>query len=97
MGSFRQTYVPPALLARVVTGMQFVNLGAIPLGALLGGAAATVVGTRGAIWAMTILYAISGLILVLGPWRGRRDLPSPSARSGAAPGPQSPNTVELSS
>ena len=77
-GSFRQTYVPPALLARVVTGMQFVNLGAIPLGALLGGAAATVVGTRGAIWAMTVLYAVSGLILVLGLWRGRRDLPSPS-------------------
>jgi hypothetical protein len=83
-GSFRQAYVPPALLARVVTGMQFVNLGAIPLGALLGGAAATVVGTRGAVWAMTLLYAASGLILVLGPWRGRRDLPAPS-------------TVELSS
>jgi hypothetical protein len=77
-GSFRQTYVPPTLLARVITGMQFVNVGAIPLGALLGGAAATVVGTRGAIWAMTILYAVSGLILILGLWRGLRDLPSPS-------------------
>ena len=83
-GSFRQTYVPPTLLARVVTGMQFVNLGAIPLGALLGGTAATVAGTRGAIWAMTVLYAVSGLILILGPWRGRRDLPSPATTRSPA-------------
>jgi predicted MFS family arabinose efflux permease len=77
-GSFRQTYVPPALLGRVVTGMQFVNLGAIPLGALLGGAVATALSTRGAIWCMTIFYACAGLILILGPWRGRRDLPAPA-------------------
>ena len=84
-GTFRQTYVPPALLARVVTGMQFVNLGAIPLGALLGGAAATALGTRGAIWCMTIFYAAAGAILLLGPWRGRRDLPSPTLPPTPAP------------
>lgn len=83
-GSFRQSYVPPELLARVVTGMQFVNLGAIPLGAVLGGLVATAVGTRGAITVMTIGYALAGLILLLGPWRGRRDLPAP------APGRPSP-------
>ena len=76
-GTFRQTYVPPALLARVVTGMQFVNLGAIPLGALLGGALATMAGTRWAIAVLVIGYALAGLILLRGPWRGRRDLPSP--------------------
>ena len=80
-GSFRQTYVPPALLGRVVTGMQFVNLGAIPLGALLGGTVAAALGTRGAIWCMTIFYACAGLILLLGPWRGRRDLPAPAPRT----------------
>lgn len=58
-GSFRQSYVPPALLARVVTGMQFVNLGAIPLGAVLGGLVATTVGTRDAITIMTIGYALA--------------------------------------
>ena len=47
--TFRQLYVPAALLGRVMTGMQFVNYGAIPLGALLGGGAATRVGARGAI------------------------------------------------
>jgi hypothetical protein len=74
-GSFRQSYVPPMLLGRVVTGMQFVNLGAIPLGAVLGGAAASAIGTRGAIAVMTVGYAFAGLIIARGPWRGRRDLP----------------------
>ncbi|MFI5930876.1 MFS transporter [Actinoplanes sp. NPDC051494] len=74
-GSFRQAYCPAALLGRVVTGMQFVNLGAIPVGAVLGGAAATAFGVRAAITIMTLGYAVSGLIILLGPFRGRRDLP----------------------
>jgi MFS family permease len=74
--SFRQAYCPPALLGRVMTSMQFVNLGAIPFGAVLAGFAATAAGTRGAIWLMTTGYALSGLILVLGPLRGRRDMPT---------------------
>jgi MFS family permease len=73
--SFRQAYTPPQLLGRVVTSMQFVNYGTIPVGALAGGAVATAAGTRGAVAVMTIGYACSGLILALGPWRGRRDLP----------------------
>jgi hypothetical protein len=80
-GSFRQAYVPAALLGRVVTSMQFVNLGAIPLGAVLAGALAGPLGTRGAIAVMTAGYAFAGLILVLGPWRGRRDLPAASPGS----------------
>ncbi|GAA2541967.1 MFS transporter [Winogradskya consettensis] len=78
-GSFRQAYCPPHLLARVVTGMQFVNLGAIPVGAVLGGAVATAFGVRTAITIMTLGYAVSGLILLLGPFRGRRDLPASPA------------------
>ncbi|AGL19997.1 MFS transporter [Actinoplanes sp. N902-109] len=74
-GSFRQAYCPPELLGRVVTGMQFVNLGAIPLGAVLAGATATVFGTRTAMAIMAAGYALSGLILLLGPLRGRRELP----------------------
>jgi MFS family permease len=73
--SFRQAYCPPGLLGRVLTSMQFVNFGAIPVGAVLGGAAAGLLGTRGAIMLMAIGYAASGLILVLGPLRGRRELP----------------------
>ncbi len=73
--SFRQAYVPAELLGRVLTSMQFVNFGAIPIGAVLGGAAAGLAGLRGAMGIMAIGYALSGLILLLGPLRGRRDLP----------------------
>jgi MFS family permease len=79
-GSFRQAYVPSDLLGRVVTSMQFVNLGAIPLGAVLGGVTAGLLGTRAAIAAMTVTYALAGLIMLLGPFRGRRDLPAPERR-----------------
>ncbi len=74
--SFRQAYCPPGLLARVLTSMQFVNYGAIPVGAVLGGTLASLAGVRGAIMLMAIGYAASGLILILGPLRGHRDLPA---------------------
>ncbi len=74
-GSFRQRYVPAGLLGRVTTSMQFVNLGTIPLGALTAGVLATALGTRTAVWLLVVAYALSGLLLVLGPLRGRRDLP----------------------
>ncbi len=77
-GSFRQTYCPPHLLSRVTTSMQFVNLGTIPLGAVAAGALASLAGVRTSLWVMTAGFAVSGLVLVLGPLRGRRDLPEPS-------------------
>ncbi|WP_436527353.1 MFS transporter [Actinoplanes sp. HUAS TT8] len=81
-GSFRQAYVPAELLGRVLTAMQFVNFGTIPLGAVLGGVLATAYGNRVSILIMTVTYALAGLIILLGPFRGRRDLPA--AVSGAA-------------
>ncbi|MGX6603023.1 MFS transporter [Micromonosporaceae bacterium Da 78-11] len=85
-GSFRQAYVPTALLGRVMTSMQFVNLGAIPVGAVLGGTLATLLGTRTAILALTATYALGGLILIFSPFRGRRDLPErPPDEADAAP------------
>jgi len=77
-GSFRQTYCPPHLLSRVTTSMQFVNLGTIPLGAVAAGALASLAGVRTSLWVMTAGFAVSGLVLVLGPLRGRRDLPDRS-------------------
>ncbi|GLW32793.1 MFS transporter [Actinoplanes regularis] len=77
VGGFRQAYVPAELLGRVLTAMQFVNFGTIPVGAVLGGALATTYGTRTAIGVMTVTHALTGLILLLGPFRTRRDLPAP--------------------
>lgn len=83
--SFRQAYCPPGLLGRVLTSMQFVNYGAIPVGAVLGGALAGLAGTRDAILLMAIGYAASGLILILGPLRGHRELPAAPPSRPPAP------------
>ncbi|MFC7382916.1 MFS transporter [Sphaerisporangium rhizosphaerae] len=73
---FRQTYVPRHLLGRVSVSMQFVNYGTIPLGALLGGALGGTIGTRPSMWVVTAGLALTGLILLIGPLRHRRDLPA---------------------
>ena len=49
--AFRQTYVPPEILGRVVSAMQFCNLGTIPLGAVLAGVLADKLGLRPALLA----------------------------------------------
>ena len=72
---FRQTYVPAGLLGRVSSSTQVLNLGTVPLGAVLAGLLAQSAGTRQAIVLLTATYAASGLLLALGPLRGRRDLP----------------------
>lgn len=74
--SFRQAYCPPAMLGRVMTSMQIVNLGTIPLGAVAAGALATATDVRTAVAVMAVAYALSGLVLVRG-LRGQRDLPGP--------------------
>lgn len=73
--TFKQRWVPAALLGRVSAAMQVANLGTIPAGALLAGGLASALGTRPALGVLTSGYALSGLLLVLGPLRGRRDLP----------------------
>ena len=74
--TFRQQYVPPELMGRVMSAMQFANLGTIPVGAVGGGLLAEALGLRTAVVLLTAGYAVSGLVLALGPLRGRRDLPA---------------------
>jgi MFS family permease len=82
--SFRQTYTPRHLLGRVVTGMNLINYGTIPLGALLGGVLGTVLGLRPTMWIMTGAFVLSTGILLTGPMRHRRDLPENADRSEAS-------------
>lgn len=74
--SFRQTYTPHHLLGRVVTSFQLVNYGAIPLGALLAGSLGTAFDVRSTMWIMMGTMALAGLVLLIGPIRRHRDLPS---------------------
>ncbi|MFH8338621.1 MFS transporter [Streptomyces sp. AM6-12] len=75
-GAFRQRYCPPRLLGRVTACISVANFGAIPLGSLLGGVLGTALGLRPTLWLLTAGLAVTPLLLLIGPLRGRHDLPS---------------------
>jgi MFS family permease len=75
-GSWRQTYTPHHLLGRVVASMQLLNFGTMPVGALVGGALATWLGVRPAIWCAATFLALVCLSLLASPIRNLRDLPA---------------------
>jgi len=77
--SFRQAYCPRALLGRVTVGMQFLNYGTIPLGAVLGGLLGSTLGLRPTMWIMLGGVALALLVLLIGPIKQHRDLPSAPA------------------
>lgn len=83
-GTFRQTYTPHHLLGRITVSMQLLNFGTIPLGAVLGGALGASIGLRPTMWVMMAGVAAAGLILLVGPLRKGRDLPS-SPEAARAP------------
>jgi MFS family permease len=74
-GSFRQRYVPAALLGRVTASMRVVNYGTMPLAAVLGGALATTVGLRATMWIGTAGVLAAALLMLIGPLTRSRDLP----------------------
>ncbi|MEU8759667.1 MFS transporter [Streptomyces sp. NPDC048659] len=80
--SFRQAYCPPELLGRVTATTLFLNYGTIPLGALLGGSLASLLGARTTLWAVTAALIAAGGFLLVGPLRGLRDLPGAPATEG---------------
>ena len=82
---FTQGYVPGELFGRVSTSMQVINFGTIPLGAILGGSLATALGLRPAMWIMTTLLVPAAAILLLGPLRHYRDLPTAPPTRSARP------------
>ncbi|WP_326695871.1 MFS transporter [Streptomyces sp. NBC_01754] len=75
-GAFRQTYCPPELLGRITASVSVANFGAIPIGSLLGGVLGSLFGLRPTLWLLTAGLAVSSVLLLAGPLRGRRDLPT---------------------
>ncbi|MER7757988.1 hypothetical protein [Kitasatospora sp. NPDC097643] len=80
LGSFRQSYTPPALLSRVAATSMFANQATIPLGALTGGLLGSALGLRPAMWIMTGLLVLSAAVLLASPLRTSRDLPTGRAQ-----------------
>ncbi|MGH3115541.1 MAG: MFS transporter [Gaiellales bacterium] len=74
-GAFRQNYCTPATLGRVTATMKLVLFGAVPLGALLGGALGERFGARDALIVTTALGLLPAALLLLSPIARMRDLP----------------------
>ncbi|MEU0009351.1 MFS transporter [Streptomyces sp. NPDC006314] len=77
--SFRQAHCPPELLGRVTATTLFLNYSTIPVGALLGGALASLLGPRPAMGMATAALVAAGGFLLVTPLRRLRDLPGPPA------------------
>jgi MFS family permease len=74
--TFRQLYCPAGVLGRVTATMRFVAFGTSPVGALAGGALATWLGARNALWIMLGILALSGTVLLTPRFVSHRDLPT---------------------
>jgi MFS family permease len=80
--AWRQAYCPRHLLGRAVSAMQLLNYGAIPIGALAGGALGAAWGTRTTVWLSSIGLVASIGFLLASPILHDRDLPT-AARAAA--------------
>lgn len=77
--SFLQTYCPTQMIGRLTASARTLAYGAIPIGALLAGELGTLLGIRTAFWIMTSLLVAAGSILLAGPMRRDRQLPTQPA------------------
>jgi MFS family permease len=73
--SFRQAITPERLQGRMNSVMRFVVWGVIPLGSLAGGALATAIDLRAAIWAGAVGMSLAFLPVLLSPVRSLREMP----------------------
>ena len=91
---WRQGYCPPHLLARVSASSAVISTSMMALGGLLAGALGSAIGTRATVWEMVVLLALSAGILLTGPIRGRRCLPSAPHAHLPQPGHDLGRTVD---
>jgi MFS family permease len=81
---FVQSAYPVDMLGRISTSVQVVNYGAIPIGAVVAGVLADSLGVRNTMWIMLGGLVLSSLVLLTGPLRTLRDLPTASDGSSRA-------------
>jgi MFS family permease len=74
--SYRQAICPDHLLGRMNASVRFIIWGNIPIGGLIGGALATWLTPRGALWVGAVGGMLAVLWLLGSPLRTMRDLPT---------------------
>ncbi|NUS00968.1 MAG: MFS transporter [Nonomuraea sp.] len=72
--TYRQIASPPDLLPRVMATVRFVSWGAIPIGGLVAGAVAGVLGGRATLMIFVVAAVCIPLVLLASPIRRLRDL-----------------------
>ena len=76
--ALRQAITPDRLLGRMTATMRFVTVASAPVGALVGGALATVIGVRGTLLVVGVLgLALTGAAVLWSPVRRHHELPAP--------------------
>jgi len=75
--SYRQAITPAAIQGRMNATMRFLVWGTIPIGSILGGILATVIGVHGAIWIGGVGSCLPFLFVLLSPVRSLRSMPAP--------------------
>src|ERR1019366_1152634 len=78
--TLRQAVAPSHVLGRVNSAAHLTFRGVLPVGALLGGAVAEVIGLRGAMFVGASGFLLSTLWLICSPMRRLRELPCDGAR-----------------
>ena len=84
--SLRQSITPPAMQSRMNATMRFIVWGTIPIGSLLGGLLATLLGVRVALMIAAVGSFASILFVVFSPLRSLREMPSLSGEPGPSSG-----------
>jgi predicted MFS family arabinose efflux permease len=82
--TIRQLVTPERLLGRMNASYRFVSYGAIPLGALLGGAAGQALGLRAGLIVGCVALLSAVVWILLSPLPGLRELED-AAAAGACP------------
>ncbi len=77
--SFRQAITPTSIQARMNATMRFIVWGTIPIGAVLGGVIASIVGVHDAIWIGAFGSCLPFVFVLLSPVRSLRVMPEASA------------------
>ena len=75
--SYRQAVTPERMLGRMNSVMRFIVWGVMPIGTLLGGALATWIGLREAMWIGAAIGSLACLPVLFSPVRGLREMPAP--------------------
>jgi hypothetical protein len=73
--SLAQAIIPPNLLGRYNASLQFIELGGLPIGSLLGGALGTLIGVRGGLMVGGAIMLTAFLWPLFSPLRGLQSMP----------------------